>query len=106
MLIIFDIKMMLIETINKSFLLDNSQKIYLLEKIKNSDEIYRNRLLERLNFEKEFMLQLLKKYKDDSNDKSIWQLKWELIHKNFDRIRMLENEDKDDLFELEQKLEF
>jgi hypothetical protein len=62
-------------------------------------------LFESLNSEKEFMLQLLRKYKNDSNDKSIWQLKWELTHKNFDKIRKLEDEDRDDLSELEQKLE-
>lgn len=96
---------MLIEAINKSFLLSSSQKIYLIEKVKSSDDTYKNKLLENLKSEKEFMLQLLRKYKDDSNDKSIWQLKWELTYKNFDKIKKLEDEDKDDLSELEQKLE-
>lgn len=62
---------MLIEAINKSFLLSSSQKIYLIEKVKSSDDTYKNKLLENLKSEKEFMLQLLRKYKDDSNDKSI-----------------------------------
>jgi hypothetical protein len=63
--------MMLTEAINKSFLLSGSQKIYLIEKVKSSDDTYKNKLFESLNSEKEFMLQLLRKYKNDSNDKSI-----------------------------------
>lgn len=104
-IIIFDIKMMLIEAINQSFLLNSSQKIYLLEKVEKSDEIYKAKLLDSLKSEKDFMLQLLRKYKQDTNSTSIWQLKWELIHKNFNKIKELEEADKDELSDLEQKLE-
>lgn len=96
---------MLIEAINQSFLLNSSQKIYLLEKVKNSDEIYKAKLLDSLNSEKNFILQLLRKYKQDTNSTSIGQLKWELMQKNFEKIRQLEESDSDDFFDLETALE-
>ncbi len=62
-------------------------------------------MLEILKSEKRFILKLLKKYKTDKNNTAIWQMKWELIHKNFKKIKELENNDKDNLRELEKKLE-
>ena len=97
--------MTIIDTINNSFLLDSSQKIYLIQKVENSDEEYRNKLLKNLNSEKVFITQLLRKYKDDSNNISIWQLKGELMKKNFEKIKMLEKSDEDDFALLEKSLE-
>jgi hypothetical protein len=62
---------MIIDTINNSFLLSSSQKIYLIEKVKNSDVSFKNKLEDNLSSEKEFMIQLLRKYKQDSNNTSI-----------------------------------
>ncbi len=97
--------MIIIEAINNSFLLDSSQKIYLIEKLKNSDEEYKNNLLKNLNSEKAFITQLLRKYKNDSNNTSIWELKGELMQKNFEKIKMLEKNDNDDITLLEKSLE-
>jgi hypothetical protein len=51
------------------------------------------------------MIQLLRKYKQDSNNTSIWQLKWELMQKDFQKIRELEESDNDDFLDLEKNLE-
>ena len=51
------------------------------------------------------MLTLLKKYKEDSNNYSIWQLKWELITKNFEKIKNLEKQEEDDFFDIDKELE-
>lgn len=96
---------MIIDAINNSFLLSSSQKIYLIEKLENSDEDFKNKLEENLNSEKEFMLQLLRKYKQDSNNTSIWQLKGELMQKNFAKIKALEESDNDDFFDLDKNLD-
>ena len=97
--------MLIEEVINNSFFLNISQKIYLIEKVKNSDEIYKNKLLNSLKSEKVFIIQLLKKYKQDSSNTSIWQLKWELMSKNFEKIRNLEKSDNNDFFDVDTELE-
>lgn len=96
---------MIIDAINNSFLLSSSQKIYLIEKLETCNESFKRKLEDNLNSENEFMLQLLKKYKQDSNNTSIWQLKWELMQKNFKKIRELEESDNDDFLDLEKNLE-
>lgn len=98
-------KMNIIDAINNSFLLDSSQKIYLIKKLENSNEEYKNNLLKILNSEKAFITQLLRKYKDDSSNISIWQLKGELMRKNFEKIKVLEKNDNDDIALLEKSLE-
>jgi hypothetical protein len=85
---------MIIDIINKSFLLDKSQKIYLIEKLKTADSLYIQSVIWIIEEENNFMLSLLKKYKQDSNNHSIWQLKWELITKNFEKIRNLEKQEE------------
>ena len=62
---------MIIDVIHNSFLLNESQKIYLMEQVKNNDEAYTNRLLKNLQSENVFLLQLLKKYKSDTDNISI-----------------------------------
>ncbi len=95
---------MVIDIIHNSFLLSDSQKIYLIDRVKNSSEAYADRLLKNLQAENTFMLQLLQKYKTDSKNTSIWQLKWELMQKNFEKIRALEASEDDDLFDLDKNL--
>jgi len=96
---------MIIDIINKSFLLDESQKIYLIKKLKTADELYIQSVLWIIEKENEFMFSLLKKYKEDSNNTGIWQLKWELITKNFEKIRNLEKQEEDDFFDIDKELE-
>jgi len=96
---------MVIDIINKSFLLDESQKIYLIEKLKTADELYIQSVVWIIEKENEFILSLLKKYKEYSNNISIWQLKWELITKNFEKIRNLEKQEEDDFFDIDKELE-
>jgi len=96
---------MIIDIINKSFLLDKSQKIYLIEKLKTADSLYIQSVIWIIEQENNFMLSLLKKYKEDSNNTSIWQLKWELITKNFEKIRNLEKQEEDDFFDIDKELE-
>lgn len=96
---------MVIDIINKSFLLDKSQKIYLIEKLKTADNLYIKNVIWIIEEENNFMLSLLKKYKEDSNNYSIWQLKWELITKNFEKIRNLEKQEEDDFFDIDKELE-
>lgn len=96
---------MVIDIINKSFLLDKSQKIYLIEKLKTANSLYIQSVVWIIEEENNFMLSLLKKYKEDSNNISIWQLKWELITKNFEKIRNLEKQEEDDFFDIDKELE-
>jgi len=96
---------MIIDIINKSFLLDKSQKIYLIEKLKTADSLYIQSVIWIIEQENNFMLSLLKKYKEDSNNTSIWQLKWELITKNFEKIKNLEKQEEDDFFDIDKELE-
>ncbi len=96
---------MIIDIINKSFLLDKSQKIYLIEKLKTADNLYIQSVIWIIEEENNFMLSLLKKYKEDSKNISIWQLKWELITKNFEKIRNLEKQEEDDFFDIDKELE-
>lgn len=96
---------MIIDVIHNSFLLNESQKIYLMEQVKNNDEAYTNRLLKNLQSENVFLLQLLKKYKTDTDNISIWQLKWELMQKNFEKIRALEESEEDDFFDLDKNID-
>jgi hypothetical protein len=39
---------MIIDVIHNSFLLSDSQKLYLIDKVKNSDEAYADKLLKNL----------------------------------------------------------
>lgn len=97
---------MIIDIINKSFLLNNSQKTYLIEKLEKANNWYIKNVVWIIEEENSFMLSLLKKYKEDSNNYSIGQLKWELITKNFEKIRNLEKqEDEDDFFDIDKELE-
>ncbi len=96
---------MVIDIVNKSFLLDKSQKIYLIEKLKTANTLYIQSIIWIIEEENNFMLTLLKKYKEDSNNYSIWQLKWELITKNFEKIRNLEKQEEDDFFDIDKELE-
>ncbi len=96
---------MIIDVIHNSFLLNESQKIYLMEQVKNNDQAYTNRLLKNLQSENVFLLQLLKKYKSDTDNISIWQLKWELMQKNFEKIRALEASEEDDFFDLDKNID-
>ena len=97
---------MIIEIINNSFLLNESQKKYLLEKVKTSSESYIKNITLAIKQENHLITTLLKKYKNDSNNHSIWQLQWELVTKNFEKIRNLEiQENKDDFFDIDKELE-
>ena len=96
---------MVIDIVNKSFLLDKSQKIYLIEKLKTANTLYIQSIIWIIEEENNFTLTLLKKYKEDSNNYSIWQLKWELITKNFEKIRNLEKQEEDDFFDIDKELE-
>ena len=95
------------ELIKSSFLLIIEQKKYLLEHLEEITEEELNKLLEILNTEKDFTLMLLKKYKDDDKNKTVSQLKWEMIYQNLQRIKALEiNElNKIQEFDIEKELE-
>ena len=90
---------MLTDIINRSFLLNESQKIYLIERLKTANDSYIQSVMWIMEEENNLMLLLLKKYKEDNNNHSIWQLKWELMAKNLEKIRNLE-EDDDDFFDI------
>jgi hypothetical protein len=90
---------MLTDIINRSFLLNESQKIYLIERLKTANDSYIQSVMWIMEEEENLMLLLLKKYKEDNKNHSIWQLKWELMAKNLEKIRNLEEED-DDFFDI------
>jgi hypothetical protein len=71
LIIIYYLNKMIIDIINKSFLLNKLQKKYLIEKLKTADETYIKNIEHIIEEENTFMLSLLKKYKDDSNNYSI-----------------------------------
>lgn len=91
---------MLIEALNNSFLLDDSQKLALYNKAQNMDEKYKNKLIESLNSEKKVMLHLLRKYKSDKRNISVVDLKGEMIRKRIESIRNLEENEKIEDFNL------
>lgn len=97
--------MEIIEVINKSFLLTNSQKKYLINKLKTANNEYVLELFNILNQEKVFVISLLKKYKDDNKNYSIAKLKWEMISKHLHKIQQLEIDDNDSIFDLDKELE-
>lgn len=97
--------MEIIEVINKSFLLNNSQKNYLINKVKNSNNDYILGLFNILNQENIFIISLLKKYKDDNKNYNIAKLRWEIISKHLHKIQQLEIDDNDNIFDLDKELE-
>ena len=95
------------QLIISSFLLTIEQKDYLIEHLEEITKEELNKLLEVLNTEKDFTLMLLKKYKNDDKNKTVSQLKWEMIYQNLQRIKALEIEElnKIDEFDIEKELE-
>lgn len=91
---------MLIEALNNSFLLDDSQKLALYNKAQNMDEEYKNKLIESLNSEKKLIIEWLRKHKNDKRNVSVVDLKWEMIRKRVDSIRKLEQNEQIEEFNL------
>lgn len=93
---------MISEIIKNSFLLNQKQKDYLLENIEEKDENYKSFLLDILKSEKSYMIMLLREYKNKNTD--IWTIKQELVYKNLKRIKQLQEEDDDEIFDIENEL--
>lgn len=93
---------MIIQAIEKSFLLNQNQKEYFIQNLHLKSEKYKNWLLEILQNEKDFMISLLKEYKNKNVE--IWMIKQELISKNMRKIQELEDAEKES-FDLEKALE-
>lgn len=91
---------MLIEALNNSFLLDDSQKLALYNKAQCMDQEYRKKLIESLNAEKNIMLGILREHKNDKKDIPVNNLKGEMIRKRIDSIRKLEESEKLENFNL------
>lgn len=94
--------MVIIETINNSFLLNKSQKEYLIWCIHLKDEIYINNLLKILQSERKLILSLLKEYKNRNTE--IWVIKQEIINENMKKIKKLE-QNENEVYDLEKELE-
>lgn len=93
---------MISEIIKNSFLLNQKQKDYLIEHIEEKDENYKSFLLDILKSEKSYMVMLLREYKNINTD--IWIIKQELVYKNLKRIKLLQEEDDDEIFDIENEL--
>ncbi len=93
---------MISEIIKNSFLLNQKQKDYLLENIEEKDENYKSFLLDILKSEKSYMIMLLREYKNKNTD--VWMIKQELVYKNLKRIKQLQEEDDDEIFDIENEL--
>lgn len=93
---------MISEIIKNSFLLNQKQKDYLLEHIEEKDENYKSFLLDILKSEKNYMIMLLREYKNKNTD--VWTIKQELVYKNLKRIKQLQEEDDDEIFDIENEL--
>lgn len=93
---------MISEIIKNSFLLNQKQKDYLLEHIEEKDENYKSFLLDILKSEKSYMIMLLREYKNKNID--VWIIKQELVYKNLKRIKQLQEEDDDAIFDIENEL--
>ncbi len=93
---------MISEIIKNSFLLNQKQKDYLLEHIEEKDENYKSFLLDILKSEKSYMIMLLREYKNKNTD--VWMIKQELVYKNLKRIKQLQEEDDDEIFDIENEL--
>ena len=83
-------------------MLNQKQKDYLLENIEEKDENYKSFLLDILKSEKSYMIMLLREYKNKNTD--IWIIKQELVYKNLKRIKQLQEEDDDEIFDIENEL--
>lgn len=90
---------MITKAIENSFLLTQKEKEHLITIIQNKSETFINGLLEKIKNEKNFLLQLLKTYKNKNVD--IWIIKQEIMAENMKRIRQLEEDEKED-FDLDQ----
>ncbi len=93
---------MISEIIKNSFLLNQKQKDFLLENIEEKDENYKSFLLDILKSEKSYMIMLLREYKNKNTD--VWMIKQELVYKNLKRIKQLQEEDDDEIFDIENEL--
>lgn len=80
------------------------QKEYLINNIDTISETDLGKILELLSTEKDFTLSLLKKYKNESKNTSIVELKWELINENIKRMKKLELSEIE-IFDIEKEFE-
>ena len=88
---------MIIEIIENSFLLSKKEKEYLINSLQNRSETYIKWLLEILQNEKIFLLQLLKEYKNKNVE--IWMIKQEMMAENMRKIRELEKLEQENIDE-------
>ncbi len=88
---------MIIQAIENSFLLNQNEKEYLITSIQDKSESFINWLLEILQNEKIFLLQLLRQYKNKNVE--IWIIKQEIRLENMKRIRELEKLEKENMDE-------